>query len=98
MDKDLVAAGLLTAVGGTVAPGAQKSFEIISESCLPTPGVIVKGCLDDCDTCEPELQRKLQLELDEKELRNKLLQRQIDLLDKAQEYRCCPASDDEDTP
>ena len=54
----------------------------------------MKGCLDDCDTCEPELQRKLQLELDEKELRNKLLQRQIDLLDKAQEYRCCPASDD----
>ena len=41
----------------------------------------------------PELQRKIQLELDEKELRNKLLQRQIDLLDKAQEYRCCPDDD-----
>jgi hypothetical protein len=90
VDKDLVTAGLLTAVGGTVAPGAQKNFEVITESCLPTPGVIVKGCLDDCGTCEPELQRKIKLELDEKELRNKLLQRQIDLLDKAQEYRCCP--------
>ncbi len=97
VDKDLIAAGLLTTVGGKVAPGAQKSFEIISESCLPTPGVIVKGCLDDCDTCEPELQRKVQLELDEKELRNKLLQRQIDLLDKAQEYRCCPAGDGDDS-
>jgi hypothetical protein len=93
VDKDLVTASLLTAVGGTVAPAAQASFEVISESCLPTPGVIVKGCLDDCDTCEPELQRKIQLELDEKELRNKLLQRQIDLLDKAQEYRCCPDDD-----
>ncbi|HEV2201575.1 MAG TPA: hypothetical protein VGR73_17280 [Bryobacteraceae bacterium] len=93
VDKDLVTAGLLTAVGGTVAPAAQKSFEVISESCLPTPGVIVKGCIDDCDTCEPELHRKIQLELDEKELRNKLLQRQVELLDKAQEYRCCPAGD-----
>jgi hypothetical protein len=37
--------------------------------------------------------RKIQLELDEMELRNKLLQRQIDLLDKAQEYRCCPAGE-----
>ncbi|MEO8052162.1 MAG: hypothetical protein ABI833_17265 [Acidobacteriota bacterium] len=94
VDKDLLTAGLLTAVGGTVAPGAQKSFEIITESCLPTPGVIVKGCLDDCETCEPGLQRKIQLELDEMELRNKLLQRQIDLLDKSQEYRCCPGAED----
>ncbi len=93
VDKDLVTAGLLTAVGGPVAPAAQKGFEVISESCLPTPGVIVKGCLDDCDTCEPELQRKIQLELDELELRNKLLQRQIDLLDKTQEYRCCPGAE-----
>ena len=46
------------------------------------------------DVCEPEVKRKIQLELDEQELRNKLLQRQIDLLDKAQEYRCCPADDD----
>ena len=56
----------------------------------------MKGCLDDCGTCEPELQRKIQLELDGLELQNKLLQRQIDLLDKAQEYRCCPA-DETDT-
>jgi hypothetical protein len=91
VDKDLVAAGLLTAVGGAVSAAAQKNFEVISESCLPTPGVIVKGCLDDCGTCEPELQRRISLELDKLELQNKLLQRQIDLLDKAQEYRCCPS-------
>jgi hypothetical protein len=29
--------------------------------------------------------------LERKELENKLLQRQIELLDKSQEYRCCPA-------
>ncbi len=94
VDKDLVTNGLLTAVGGTVAPAAQKAFEVITESCLPTPGIVVKGCLDECGTCEPQLQRKIELELDHMELRNKLLQRQIDLLDQAQEYRCCPEAKD----
>ena len=89
-DKDLVAAGLLTAVAGTVAPQAQKNFEVISESCLPTAGVIVKGCIDTCDICEPEVQKKIQLDLEEQELRNQLLKKQIDLLEKSQEYRCCP--------
>jgi hypothetical protein len=92
VDEDLIQAGLLTKTRA-VSPEAQKSFEVISESCLPTSGVIVKGCLDDCGTCETELQRKIKLELDGLELQNKLLQRQIDLLDKAQEYRCCPATE-----
>ena len=90
VDKSLIAAGLLTAVGGPVSTQAQKNFSVTSESCLPTAGVVVKGCLDDCDICEPEEKRRLQLELDQKELQNQLLKRQIDLLDKAQEYRCCP--------
>jgi hypothetical protein len=75
-----------------VSPQAQKSFEVATESCLPTAGVIVKGCLDLCDICEPEVQRKIQLDLDEQDLRNQLLKRQIELLDKSQEYRCCPAN------
>ncbi len=90
VDTDLVASGLLTKVGGTVAPQAQKDFEVTTESCLPTPGIIVKGCIDTCDVCEPELHRKIELELEEQDLRNQLLKRQIDLLDKSQEYRCCP--------
>jgi hypothetical protein len=32
------------------------------------------------------------------ELENKLLARQIELLDKAQEYRCCPADEEEPAP
>jgi len=95
VDKDLVAGKLLTAVGGTVSPEAQKSFEVVIISCLPTPGVIVKGCIDTCDICEPALEQKIQLELEEQSLRNQLLKRQIELLDKAQEYRCCPADSDE---
>jgi hypothetical protein len=96
VDQDLVAAGLLTAVGGSVSDQAKKSFAITVESCLPTPGIIVKGCLDTCDVCEPELQKKIELELAEKDLRNQLLKRQIELLDKAQEYRCCPCKSQPD--
>ena len=96
VDANLVAEGLLTPAG-TVAPQAQKIFEVTVESCLPTPGIIVRGCIDTCDVCEPELHRKIQLELEEQELKNKLLGRQIELLEKSQEYRCCPA-DSEPTP
>ncbi len=32
----------------------------------------------------------MQLELERLDLENQLLKRQIELLDKAQEYRCCP--------
>ncbi|HUS06674.1 MAG TPA: hypothetical protein VMZ52_10275, partial [Bryobacteraceae bacterium] len=94
VDKELTAAGLLAAPGGGVSAAAQKSFEVTTESCLPTAGVIVKGCLDTCDICEPEVQRKIQLDLDEQELRNQLLKRQIELLEKSQEYRCCPGTVD----
>jgi hypothetical protein len=91
VDANLVTEGLLTPAG-TVAPQAQKLFEVTLESCLPTPGIIVKGCIDTCDVCEPELQKKIELELEEQELKNQLLKRQIELLDKSQEYRCCPAA------
>ena len=61
---------------------------------LPTPGVIVKSCLDECDACEPSREREIELELEARELENKLLQRKIDLLEKSQEYRCCPGEAD----
>lgn len=90
VDKDLVAEGLLDNVGGNVSPEAVKQFSWERTFALPTPGVMVKGCLDTCDVCEPELKRQMQLELDNKQLQNQLLQKQIDLLEKSQEYRCCP--------
>jgi len=62
---------------------------------LPTPGVLVKGCLDNCETCEPALQREIELELEHKQLENEMLKRQIELLEKAQEYRCCTAGSSE---
>lgn len=98
VDKELVGEGLITAAGGTVSPGAKKLFGWERQIAVPTAGVIVKGCLDECDVCEPSLDREIQLELERKQLENELLKKQIDLLDKSQEYRCCPDGDEEPAP
>lgn len=95
-DAELVKDGLLTKAG-EVSPEAAKLFNWEREIALPTAGIIVKGCLDECDTCEPELERSIELDLQRQHLENELLKRQIELLDKAQEYRCCP-DDDEPEP
>jgi hypothetical protein len=90
VDTQLANAGLLDKPGGQVSPEAQRQFNFETQFCLPTPGLLVKGCLDECSICEPSLVQEIQLELERKKLENALLQRQIDLLDQAQEYRCCP--------
>lgn len=68
---------------GKVSKETKQQIEFEAEFSLPTPGIIVKGCLDDCDVCEPHLKERMQLE-------NDLLRKQIELLEKSQEYRCCP--------
>ncbi|HUI41454.1 MAG TPA: hypothetical protein VL523_05755 [Terriglobia bacterium] len=93
VDQDLVKEGLLDKVGGPVSPAVQKAAGWERTMSLPTPGVLVKGCLDDCDICEPELKRLMDLEATRKDLENQLLKKQIDLLEKSQEYRCCPADE-----
>lgn len=94
VDADLTKAGVLDAKGD---PGqklvAELSWE--REEWLPTPGLLVKGCLDSCSTCEPSLQKKIALDLERRELENQMLQKKIDLLEKAQEYRCCPDGEEE---
>jgi hypothetical protein len=96
VDKELVSEKLLTAVAGEVSPQAKKLFGWERQIALPTAGVIVKGCLDDCDVCEPSLDREIKLDLDRKELENELLKKQIELLDKSQEYRCCTDGEEEE--
>ena len=92
VDQDLVKEGLLDKVGGTVSAKAQQTLGWERTMAIPTPGVLVKGCLDACDICEPELQQQIALDLARKDLENQLLKKQIDLLEKSQEYRCCPAA------
>ncbi|PWT97688.1 MAG: hypothetical protein C5B51_30860 [Terriglobia bacterium] len=94
-DADLQAQGLLDK-NGNPSPDAVKQFSWEKDICLPTPGLLVKGCLDDCNICEPEVEQKIQLELKRLDLENQLLQKKIDLLEKSQEYRCCPPSEVEE--
>jgi hypothetical protein len=82
VDDELVASKLIDK-NGKVVQETKQSIEFEMEFSLPTAGVIVKGCLDDCDVCEPEVKERMQLE-------NDLLRKQIELLEKSQEYRCCP--------
>lgn len=97
VDAELVQAGFLEERTGKPTDRIVAELSWEREEMLPTPGILVKGCLDECNTCEPMLQQKIQLELEEQSLRNLMLKRQIELLDKAQEYRCCPVGEsDED--
>jgi hypothetical protein len=95
VNKELIAAGLIDPKTGEVSEEAKRQYGWERTIVLPTPGVMVKGCLDDCDVCEPELERSIQLDLEHKALENALLQKKIDLLEKSQEYRCCPADEEE---
>ncbi len=91
VDNQLSEEGLIDKIGEPVSKRAQDEFGYERTTALPTAGVTVKGCLDMCNVCEPELQKKTQLELERLDLENQLLKHKIELLDKAQEYRCCPA-------
>lgn len=95
VDKELAAAGLIDAKTGK--PGEKIIAELSWErdEILPTPGILVKGCLDQCETCEPMLVKEIELDLERKRLENEKLKREIELLDKAREYRCCPAGEEE---
>jgi hypothetical protein len=97
VDQDLVNEGLLDK-GGLVSPAAKKKYSFEAKSALPTPGVLVKGCLDECDICEPALAQAMQLDLDRKQLENEKLKREIDLMDQDQQHRCCPTEADEPVP
>lgn len=68
VDEDLLKAGLLDAVGGVISPEVQEKLSFERCSSLPTPGLLVKGCFDECDICEPELKRKIDLELQKMDL------------------------------
>lgn len=96
VDAELVKEGVLAQVGSD-AVGARLSAELNFERtfCLPTQGIVVKGCLDPCSTCEDSREKSIALDLERKALENRLLAKQIDLLEKSQQYRCCPVGEAE---
>lgn len=90
VDAQLVRQRLIVRPGGEVSKEVLTEINYERQTSIPTAGVIVKSCLDDCNICEEEVQRRQSLELDQLSLQNKLLEKQIELLEKSQEYRCCP--------
>lgn len=96
VDAQLVDARLIDKATGKVDEKARLEFSYERRTSIPTAGIIVKGCIDPCDICEPEVKKRMQLELENLDLKNKLLAKQIELLEKSQEYRCCPADAEED--
>jgi len=97
VDKDLAARGVIDkpgsdAVGRVLA--ARLEFE--RTYCLPTQGIVVKGCIDSCNVCEESLQKSIELDLARKDLENQMLAKQIALLEQSQEYRCCPVGEAEE--
>ena len=98
VDEDLVKAGVIDKVGGNVSPKLQAELSWERVTCLPTQAIVVKGCLDRCNTCEESRQKSIELDLVRKDLENQLLAKQIELLEKSQEYRCCPVGEAEEEP
>jgi len=90
--KDLVKADVIDKEGKP-SPTSKRELEFEFRTSIPTPGIVVKGCLDDCNTCEPARRREIELDLERLALNNKLLAKQIELLEKSQEYRCCPPAE-----
>jgi len=93
VDSQLTASGILSQETGQIPDMLRNELSFESKTSIPTAGIIVRGCLDNCDTCELELKESIRLDLEHKRLQNKLLERQIELLEKSQTYRCCPASE-----
>jgi len=93
VDEKLKDTGLIEA-DGMASKALIKKLSWHRQELLPTPGILIRGCLDECDTCEPALQEQIKLDLEKRKLKNELLKRQIELLEKSQKYRCCPPNGD----
>lgn len=97
VDAELQKARILDANGNVSKElRAELEFEVVT--CLPTTAVVVKGCIDSCNVCEDTRQRGMELDLERKALENALLAKQIELLEKSQDYRCCPVGEEEPAP
>ncbi|MEW5839538.1 MAG: hypothetical protein AB1753_00910 [Thermoproteota archaeon] len=73
VEKQLVPAGLLGRIGNElrISPVTQKKFSFELSSSLPTPGMYVTSCLDQCNICEKELIESIELDIERKSLKTR---------------------------
>jgi hypothetical protein len=95
VDQDLVKVGLIDKVGGNVSKDKVTEISFERTFHLPTAGVLVRGCLDECDICEDARKKEIELDLENKRLLNEKLKREIELMDSDQQHRCCPVGEAE---
>lgn len=95
VEIDLMKEGLLDKKTRELSEEVISDLSFKFSTSIPTTGIIVKGCLDYCNVCEPGLKREVILDLENKKLQNELLRKKIQLLEKSQEYRCCPDGNDD---
>lgn len=95
VDQDLVKAGLLDKVGGDVSKAKVTEISFERTFQLPTAGLFVRGCLDECDICEDARKKEIELDLEHKRLVNEKLKREIELMETDQQHRCCPVGEAE---
>jgi hypothetical protein len=86
----------LAALAKVEAILAKQSTEFSFESVdiIPTEALFVESELGSCMICEPYLVAKQQYELEHLRLENVKLQKEIDLLEKFKDYRCCDDDDE----
>ncbi len=72
----------------------ETEYTFESTDIIPTEAVYVESELGTCMICEPYLVAKQAYELEHLRLENAKLQKEIDLLDKYKDYRCCDDDDD----
>ncbi len=95
VNQDLIAKGIFDK-SGNVSSQVIKEMNFSYTTSIPTAGIVVKGCLDECNTCEDARKQLIKLEIDNKRLNNQLLEKKIALLENSQEYRCCPVGESEE--
>jgi len=61
VDQDLVKVGLIDKVGGDVSKDKVTEISFERTFHLPTAGVLVRGCLDECDICEDARKKEIEL-------------------------------------
>jgi len=95
VDQDLIKAGLIDKVGGDVSKAKVTEISFERTFQLPTAGLFVRGCLDECDICEDARKKEIEIDLETKRLLNEKLKREIELMDTDQQHRCCPVGEAE---
>lgn len=73
-----------------------KDFEFSVVHIIPTEALYVESELGSCMICEPLLITRHELELERMKLENLKLRKEIELMEKYKDYRCCEDDEDED--